>query len=353
MPISRGAVSLSFLGAVGGVAFGGEVQPAQDLEILALKYDPHRPDGQRLRVTVRQNGGDEVVIAAPVADWILVPMARFAEGKQQAAFTLFGKLASVEETQRQRQAGNEILNFHSSLVDTLVGLRLFHVDILILDPGAAELPSDGGHLLLGTGETATSPSANRQALAALHTFMSTLPGNPFQSYVVTDYQQTIRVSVANGALAFEGNPYWHCWKTRTHDQSAIQKVQDAANLWANRIVQRELDHDRRYLSPMELNLAYAEENIHARAADIFDQRTSRVLLVVMPEYSRKLSERIRTLGGINPPVYEATRTAMQFAALFRYVKSRFPESYASFLASLKDVPVAPPVRTPSLFRRTH
>jgi hypothetical protein len=153
----------------------------------------------------------------------------------------------------------------------------------------------------------------------------------------------------DGKLAFQGNPYWHCWKLRTNDQAAIDAAQERANFWANRILQREIEHDGMYLNPTELAELYTPAHQDGEFNDIFDQRISAALLVLMPEYSSELSQRIADLGGINPTVYAALRAAMQHAALFRRVKASSPAELEGFVASLAGVSAQPAVALPLLF----
>jgi hypothetical protein len=349
MPLSRGGRSLGFLTSVGGVAFGAVAQPDPGLEITGLTYDPQAPDGERLLVSIQPNDGTAAVVLSPIPDWLLVPVAKFAAGTQDAAMTMFGKAASEDETARQLAAGNDILNYHPAFLDTLAGLRLMHADILVLYQGASELPTLDGNVLLGTSEQEGDVVANAQAINDLQQFLTGLSGNPFQSYVVGDFEQNVRVSSTGSTLAFEGDPYWHCWKLTTSDPAQIDEAQQLANLWANRILQRESDHDSMYLSNTEWNNLYTQEYQNALFDDIFDTRISRALLLLMPEYSAAMSKRIADLGGLNPVVYSALRMIMHHAALFRLMSHTKPGVLDDFVASLANVVVAPPVQVPLLF----
>jgi hypothetical protein len=177
-PLGRGGRSLGFLSGVGGVAFGATANLDPGVEISALTYDLTAVDGERLRVTLHSTDGTTQVAVSPIADWLLVPVARFASGSQDAAFTLFGQASTEEETARQRAAGNDILNYHPMFADTLVGLRLMHADILILYGGAAELPTLDGTTVLGSGEQPGDVESNTNALVDVQEYMLTLPGHP-------------------------------------------------------------------------------------------------------------------------------------------------------------------------------
>jgi hypothetical protein len=348
--LGTGAASLGFLTGVGGVAFGGVAVPVPGLELLDLAYDPARPDGERLRVTVLRDGSSAEEVAAPIADWLLGPVLRFALDDQDAAATLFGSASTDEETRRQRELGNDIINYHPAFIDTLAGVRLLHADILILYQGAAELPTIDGQPLLGATEESGDIAENANALASLHEYLATLPDDPFRSYVVGDFGQTVSVSAQDGELRLEGNPYWHCWKLRTEDPAEQELATNMADLWGRRIVEREFQHDSLYLSDVEVSGIYSQEYIQARFDAIFDARISRALLATMPDYSDALSARIAALGGINPTVYAALRTSMQHVALFRRMRQTVPDAVSAIAGELEGLSPQPVVQTPLLFQ---
>ena len=69
----------------------------------------------------------------------------------------------------------------------------------------------------------------------------------------------------------------------------------------------------------------------------------------MPDYSRKLSDKIRQSGGINPAVYDSLRRTLRYAAFFRHVKQRDAAMYAEFVKSLAGLTPSPSVQTPTVF----
>ena len=212
--LSKGLKSFGFVSGVGGVAFGAIAKPFGDLKIVKLKYDGSKPDGERLLVTIKEGNKDAKTVVAPVADWAMVPIARFAQGDQHAIFTLFGQLQNPEEEIKWFKEKARILNYHPAVMDTLAGIRLFQADLLAFHDASIDLPKSNGKYLLGTGEKEPNITTNEEAKKIISTIYT--KGHP-QSYVICDQNQSITFSVAQSAqggrqLLLDGYPYWACWK---------------------------------------------------------------------------------------------------------------------------------------------
>lgn len=345
-PVDRGVGSVSFLTQVGGVAFGATAQPATaGVQITRLSYNPTRADGERLLVTLN---GVEVVNFA-LSDWLLVPAARFAAGTQHACFTLFGTLEDPVETSAVQQQGYDILNYHSALENTLVGLRLFHADVLILSSASAELPTHDGSYILGIGEGAPNVTANQQALAALRPYMVNGSGEQiFRSYLITDYQQPITFRSQSGKLIMDGWPLWYLWRFSVADDE-LDAISDAVNDDANAQLNAEYQADAQVLSASALEAKYTSAYVDARFSEIYDDLISPQILQALPNESAALSTQIRAVGGVNPTVYAALTSFMRASALFRYVRLVAPEAYASFLGEIPCA-VAPSLYTPIAYQ---
>ena len=216
-PVSQGVQSPNYLASVGGVAFDGVAKPAagQSMTRFALSYNPQAENGARLRLTL---GGQPVTVA--LYDWELVPIARFADSPYRAVFTLFGTVddpkiqAKIDSSFDQSERA---MNYHPAVSNTLMGLRMFQLDELILSEDSADLPTQGGRYVLGAGESSPSPHTGLQALARLDQGMDEIihqSGADFQSYVICDYQQTVEFSVLNGELTLTGSPYYYFWNQK-------------------------------------------------------------------------------------------------------------------------------------------
>ncbi len=339
--------SYTFLANVGGIAFDAVAVGRNGLQIVGLAYDQKRPDGERLAVTLRSPQGDMTEAVADLHDWQLLPIAIFADSDQFECFTLFGRLADGQQMLSIVAQGGRFLQYHPAFLDSLMGLRLLQADLLILISDACHLPVQDGKLLLGNGETPPAVEENRRRLVALHDYQNGLRGGPFRSYVICDVGQEVSYAVEAGKLQLTGTPFWYCWKSKYDDRDRQMAAQDEANRVANQKLQAEFDRDRQSLSTSDFNRKYTSAYQTERQREFWDQYMSRELVVPMPEYSKLLSQKIRSLQGINPPVYAALCATMRFAALFRAAKNADPDNYRSFMDSLAKVCIAPAVETPN------
>lgn len=345
MPLSNptrladGLKSYAFLSGVGGVAFGGIAESLEGFTINNIKYDPNRPDGERLLVNLKTPGGVKIEVIAKIPDWQLIPIARYANTDQHAAFTLFGELRDSKEAEIRRERGERILNYHPAFKDTLLGLRLFQADIMIFQPEVSDLPKIDGKYLLGKNENVPDISANRELFNKIQSLIKSY-NKTHQSYVICDYNQQIIFSVSHNNLILSGNPYWYCWRTKDPEEIGQEKF--------FQILIEEMLSESEILS-LERDLS--EEDIIRYIERIFknDSIMSRYFLEAMNDYSRSVSKKIKELGGVNPAVYNSLVATMRYSAFFRHVKSRQPERYRDFLSSLEGVQPKPYVKTPSVF----
>jgi hypothetical protein len=275
--------SLSFLEDVGGVAFDKVAIPVTGLDVtsLQLQYDPGANNGSRFSVVI--NGHADI---APIYDWELIPIAKFANSEHTACFTLAGRLENAKDEENLR-GGDRILNYHSELQNTLLGLRLFQVDILIFMPEiSTDLPKLDGEYLLGAGEKAPNIEANQQGFTR---FASNLGDAEYYSYLICDQHRSITFRERNDTLLLTGQPYYYFWR-------------------------------------------YSSDN---KAEPVNDLNTT-------------LSDKPSLFRAINPAVWNAAVTTMRYAAFFRYCKTHFPDQWNSFLAQVSRVPIQPYVQTPTV-----
>jgi hypothetical protein len=347
--LREGLKSFGYLSSVGGIAFGAVAAPAEGYKVAALFYDSGRPDGQRLSVTLVDAKSAKRTVTASIYDWQLVPIAKFASGDQHACFTLFGKLIDEADEKERRSRGEKILNYHPAFADTLLGLRLFQADILILDPAAADLPRENSSSC-SAGESAPDVDANLARLARVHDAIMGLEeshGGRFSSYVICDQGQRVTFGAVEKELVLTGNPFWHLWRYKTTDPDAFRKLQERANQQGNRMIQAEMKRDSRVLPRAEFEAIYNGERAQARFEEIVRGILSDTAIEDIPRYSNLLSEEIRLADGVNPAVYDALLKTMRFAAFFRYVMETEPAIFSNFLSSLKGVEIAPDVKTPT------
>ncbi|MFH1843638.1 MAG: hypothetical protein ABIF77_10585 [bacterium] len=348
--LARGLGSYGFCGRVGGVAFGGVAEPLGDEHITGIAHDPSRTDGARLRITLSHGDGTEREVAVLLYDWQLVPVARFAGSDQDACFTMFGDLRDEAEQRAREARGDRILNYHPALENSLVGLRLFQADLLILDHNACDLPSLDGDYILGEGEAPPVFLRNQDNLARLHAAMDEKhpDGQAFQSYIICDHERPVTFSAPGDTLLLTGQPLWSCWRLRGGEAefaAANQRSNDVGNQHLRRLQETDMEH----LTVVEFNEKWNDETwVEEQFSAITDSVFSETVLERMPEYSRWISAEIERNDGVNPAVYAAVVTVMRQAALFRHVRRELPDDWALFEASLADVAVTPAVTTPTV-----
>lgn len=220
-PLARSlgsAPRLRFVGKVGGVGFDAVAVAAEGFKVesLAIAYDPTREDGERL---VLEINGEEVAVDLP--DWQLIPIARYAASDSTSCFTLFGELEDKQEEEALKADGHRILNYDDAFRDTLLGLRLFQLDVLLLDDDfALELPKDGeGNYLIGLGESEPDLEEAVDALSDYRTLRNALEiegeldgfDTDHQSWVITDHGVNVVFGVEDGFLEIAGEPFFYFW----------------------------------------------------------------------------------------------------------------------------------------------
>ncbi|HYL74818.1 MAG TPA: hypothetical protein VEU96_11475 [Bryobacteraceae bacterium] len=310
---SGGLSSYAFVSGVGGVAFSGIATPSVALAGRAIKlhYDKSMRDGRRLEVKV----GSSVALA-DIPDWMLIPIAKFADTDFDACVSLFGPNTS---------ATSYDIVYHESFQNTLLGLRLLQADILLFNIAETwRLPQWGGTVVLGPGEVAQpqldQPSARSINLA--------LRGGTFQSWVMTDQGESIVFDLAGGRLEFTGSPYYYFWNS---NYKVVQAARD-------RLVSRAL----------ELRRA-------GRVADhnrLVQQINAMVPTVTeVTSLTKRLKDARGALRRFNTPVYDAATQTMRYGAFFRYVKKQNRQEWTMFLHELAPVKSEPRILTPTTWAR--
>jgi len=188
--------SYSFLSSVGGVAFGAVASPGPVLAdgAVRLTYDASKPDGQRLAVVVHGKSFPQ-----DLPDWVLIPVAFYADSDFHACASLFGPETNSEQYD---------IMYHPALEDTVLGLRILQADILFFDLESTwRLPARDGKTVLGLGEALPETMDWNSAESIQDAFA----GSDFDSWVLTDQNERITVDLVDGKLRFLGQPYYYFW----------------------------------------------------------------------------------------------------------------------------------------------
>lgn len=304
-----------FLSQVGGVAFQGIAQPSSGFltDSFSLVYYAGNSDGERLLVI---SGTDTMI--APVFDWQLIPLIRFADTEYHSCVSLFGP-RSVSSNFKTK---THHVVYHPSFHNTLLGVRLLHADILLLNLSEFwQVPVFQAKIgaekvaIMGAGEPA--PAENweeaasdiRAALFGDSTGMilfSMLFSQPYDSYVLTDYGEQITISREGNRLVLSGDPYYHFWKADYEHQKWIQKVKGSTTY------------------------SYTQPGV-----------------IVLEHINKAMKEQRSQLRAFNPFVYDAARNTMRYSAFFRYAKQRSLSNWKQLVAAVEKVVVKPVVQTPT------
>jgi hypothetical protein len=280
---AKGLGSPSFVGSVGGIAFEAVAIPSASLKgkDVKLSYDKSQKDGNRLVISI---GGKAYRPSLP--DWMLVPISKYADSPYTACVSLFGE--------RTNKSYYDIV-YHPAFQNTLMGLRLLHADILLMDVGRFwELPRFNGKVVLGLGESIPGRSNWRSAALEIQ---SVFRRAEFRSWVMTDYQVPVRFSIDGGAFTLTGEPYYYFWRYDALRNDRVPKVIEVRSL---------------------------TEGMKAKRS---------------------------ALMKLNPAVYNGLTKAMRFSAFFRFVKRNKPDIWSSFLKQVEGARIRPSVKTPTTWKR--
>jgi hypothetical protein len=382
-----GVTSQRMLAGVGGVAFDQIAAPAAGLEVRSLELDwsPSAPDGSRLGVKI--NGTRYPV---PLHNWQLIPIARFADSDFYAAVTLFGRLNDPVKEKQIREQHGDIINYHPALADTLIGLRIFQLDVLILEVSATDLPKQKDRYLLGAGEAPPDANANGMGWNNYVGHVDAIEADlkqRFRSYLICDHDRPVRFGLQGEALSITGAPLFYCWRYKMddpgHDMKAAGEaaVRDlTAQLEAARAAVPEKFDEREFYIAALLKLAaayqesysfyssgtvvdlvkiqeeegrkaflrrYATESLRRMVLDL-RIRMDADDVVYLKEYSERLSAKPEVLRAINPQVWDAGVNLMRWSAFFRWVKRDYPAEWGRFLEQTKGIAVEPVLKTPTI-----
>lgn len=383
-PIRVSSRSPRFLFKVGGVAFDGIAKPQTGVQInsLSLDYLKDQPDGNRLSVIV--NGANT---SPQIYDWQLIPIAKFADTSDNACVTLFGTLGSKEMDEEVKIKRGSILNYHEAFTDTLMGLRLFQLDMLIFSPYAHDLPTEKGKYILGAGEAPPNKEANEKARLNFKDFMKY---KLYDSYIISDLDRTTEFNSSSADLNLNGEPSYFFWQLdgdldfddeSYNQQTQIRTAKSIARRanprkfnekqWIiGQIITEAQNFDQKFgnvnILPYTTNFSLIEtlqtEPAQRRSVmqnqlvedltdDLAQLRASLKVFKVqfLTELNTQVSEKTDVIRTINPAVWDAGVILMRYASFFRYYKQKYPTQWSAFINKIKQAPKPKPeVRTPTV-----
>jgi hypothetical protein len=260
---------------------------------VTMQYNPARPDGQRLLLTI---GAME--LTPDIYDWELIPIARFVESDYTACMTLFDEPRTPDERKIHGENKNKGImwaNFHPAFGNSLIGLNLFFVDAMLVNPGLMQFadeafaaPIPGYHASALNVRNLSRPlRMENTEMVELFLALEGLYGN-YNSYIYTDHGTEISYRIENRRIVFSGVPSY-------------------------RFVY--LNHDEKTAA-------------------------------VATEMNERIRSLYRNIHAINPTVFRSAEKTAQWAAFFRMVKAEYPQVWQKFMTQIEGVEPALKAETP-------
>ena len=190
-------LSLDYVAKVGGVAFESIANPSQELKDknIFISYNSENPDGKRLMIKIGDNSYNPELY-----DWLLIPIAIYANSKSTGCVSLFGP--------NQDKNSYDVL-YHSAFINTLLGIRLLHADIFLMNPfDYSKLPMADSKIIYGKGESNTDESLQ---LIELFKLFDIISSEKFKSWVFTDNKVNVEFYVESNKFLLTGKPYYYFW----------------------------------------------------------------------------------------------------------------------------------------------
>ena len=315
---------------VGGVAFRKIAQNSEGWHIENMSYDNNKVDGQRLTIYLKKNrylglSSTKVKIVPKIYDWQLIPLAHFVASDAHSAFTYFGTYQGRKSIYR-----NKVVSYHPALKNTLIGLRLMHLDMLLVERYgkffSGYIRDQENKIILGSGEPEELRTSevnffkenerykkekiDKNIFEILDSFREDSWVFPnldakWKSYVVGDFLSPIFFRIKHDKLMFSNNLCWDFWRD--------YKGNSDYYLQGLKVVENEEDRITRLVN-----------------------------------FSSVFCEHIDFYQGLHPLVYETSIVAMNFTAIYRRFKEDRPKIFKQFVKSFDSVTLSPSVLTPTV-----
>jgi hypothetical protein len=382
-PMMNGKPSPLKCSSVGGISYEQVAKPDANFQIsrFEIHYGSSKADGQRLSLSI--NG---TTVSATCFDWQLIPIAKFANSDVTACFTYFGKLLDDSLESIVLGNGGHILNYHPFFNNTLLGMRLMDMDLLYMYNFVSDLPKLNNAYILGNGESIPDINANRLGINNFRREIRNIEvslNQNFRSYIITDFNRPVIISLNNDSLQLSGFPYYYCWRYKDENpafDSAAVRSRIAQNYKGIMAAQLQKNPDFSVRSfYMESLISLAEiyqpyynlypggtfvdlvnlpndRTFRVDFLDRYDNSSLERLLMetsydmearsidFLEEFSNRMSN-VDLLQNTNPAVWNANVNIMRYAAFFRYVKLNFPLKWNHFLTELENIVPQPVVET--------
>lgn len=299
---------------VGGIASQGIAKPRTNLSFnnISVQYNPDQVDGKRLQINI-----DGQQIDHQLPDWMLIPIANFANSDYHAVVSLFGE---------QTDSIKYDITYHPAFINTLLGVRLLHSDILFIDLGEFwKVPEYDGEVIFSNEERLPSGTNhwNSPANAISDVFVN---GDDFQSWILLDLKTEFEFDVINNQLKLEGLPYYFFWEA---DWEGYVNHFNALATEANQAL---------------ANGDIARYNVLVDSANNLEP-----IIYDVESLTEEMQNAYSNVEAYNNFAYDATVATFQYAAFFRYLKANHSNTWNNFIASIENISTTPEVFTPTVW----
>jgi hypothetical protein len=387
VPMEEGRYMPRFVNGVGGVSFDQVAFPEKNILIksLNINYNSNKENGSRLILVI--NGK---LVKVTIPDWMLVPIAKYADSPYYSCVTLFGKLNDNNLEKQVTDHKGRVINYHPALENTLLGIRLAYMDMLLGYSFTSDLPKNSyGNYILGTGEITPDVASNQNGAFNLSQSIIRIQNKymlTFRSYIISDYSRQISFKLQHDSLLISGYPYYYCWRfncdAKGYDINKVakelstkynQKMKDAAKSSANeakqdwlidRLISVSEKYDNKYSfytegtfvdlvklrsipAKKQFLLKYTPESLLEMIVKT-EAYMNRDSVIYLKGFSDDVSSKPELFETANPAVWNATVNTMRFAAFFRYVKANFPKAWLVFQNQIAEVDPEPRIFTPTI-----
>lgn len=386
VPMDTGIANPLFLSEVGGVSFDQIAQPANELTINSLKlnYNKNASDGNRLELFVNNKPAK-----VDLPDWLLVPLAKYAESPYYSCVTIFGKLNNKTLEKLVVEHKGRVINYHPAFDNTLLGIRLIYMDMLVGYTFTQELPKNKeGKYILGLKEAEPNQANNQNGAYYLIQHFNNVGSKynqTFRSYVISDYSQDIRFNIENDKLTINSFPYFYCWRYNSdRNDYDINKVSETISSEINlqiaqlsatpggqtpqewmidKLIALAKKYDGKYgfyssgtfvdmvKLPADSEKRQFLQNYSLESLFQMIVTTEAYMdsdsIVYLKEYSDEVSSKPDLFEAANPEVWNATVQTMCFASFFRFIKTNYPAEWSAFMDKIGTVDPEPRIFTPT------
>jgi hypothetical protein len=336
-PAGRETFTYAYARLIGGISLEAtaKLDPSLEGRAIYLEYAETKPDGSRLEIKI----GDQKTTAR-LYDWQLVPIARFADSGLAGVVSLFGPKSTEHEYH---------IIYHPAFKDTLIGMRLLQADILLMSlQNFSQLPTSNGRLILGPGEKSPQKKPISEAANSIQALLTTYN---VDSWIITDVDQVPIIRIRQGKLELKNEPYFFFWREDHQNYEEVNRLKDEYDRQVTEYNQqaeklkREFDTGkiiigRRVLADTKKSLDELKNQINQKEPK----------LIPLDEAKKAVQAKRPILISLVPPVFVALDNTANFAALFRLVKQKNPDSWRSFFKELEAIQYMK-VETPNIWDR--